>query len=414
MTDFSDKTISLLIVETTIPPVSRANVRLYQLGIKLMKEKGFHVHMITPSKWPWSRYSTYMDRIIMNQYWGASALIYSRLRILVRTWHFVATILSVIYLSWHFKRRHNKRISVIHAWNPLAGIAAVVAGKLIGAKVFVDFTDFYSDIARTDMPLLADALKTVETHVLGAADRIFVVSEQMKRHLSKTFGTDIKKIHIVPDGVDVHAFNHYISGEDIRTQLGFTKDHTVLIYHGDIKHDDGMDILLDSLEKVHKKHKNVRLVILGGGGAYWQELRKRLDTPPLRDIVRYIGWVPYDLVSKYIAASDIGMMPMRATLNHNLYLSFKLFEYWAMAKPVIVTKLGAISTIFEDGKTGYQVKSNTPQGFASAMERAFRQKRRLPQLGRNGRSLVARTFNWDSIMKGEVVVYKEVFSPQKK
>src|SRR3989344_2708217 len=145
MISLSNKTIVLLVVETTIPPVSRANVRLYQLGIKLMKQQGFHVHMITPSSWPWTRKSAGLDQIIMNQYWGCSALIYSRIRVFVRAWHFIATILSILYLSWYFKKHHNNTIQVVHAWNPLAGIASTIGGKLIGAKIFVDFTDFYSD-----------------------------------------------------------------------------------------------------------------------------------------------------------------------------------------------------------------------------------------------------------------------------
>ena len=37
----------------------------------------------------------------------------------------------------------------------------------------------------------------------------------------------------------------------------------------------------------------------------------------------------------YLAAADVGAMPMRATLNHNCYLSFKLFEYWGLESQLL-------------------------------------------------------------------------------
>lgn len=407
--DFKNKNIALFVVETTIPPVSRANLRLYHLAVKLMKEKKFHVHMITPSQMPWTRKTTFLDKIIINQYWGFGNLIYSKIRIPIRAWHFVASVCSIIYLNWYFGRKHKKSIDVIHAWNPLAGLTAVISAKIIKSKSFVDFTDFYSDIAHTDLPLLSKILLKIEVYVLKNATQIFVVSEEMKNYLVSKLKLNKNKICIVEDGVDIKAFDYHTSGSDIRTQLGLTEKNPTLIFHGDIKYDDGLDILLDALSIALKKRPDIKLLVLGGGGAYFNKLKNTFKSLPLKHNVIYLGWIPYDLVSKYIGAADIGIMPIRSTLNHNLYLSFKLFEYWAMSKPVIVTKLKAISSIFKNGKTGIIIPNENPQKLAEAILNLTKNKRRAKKMGDNGRKLVEEKFNWEKIFTKEVDVYKKYF-----
>lgn len=404
---FKNKTIALFIVETTIPPVSRANLRLFHIAVRLMQQKGFHVHMISPSFMPWTRKTVNVDKIIINQYWGFGYLIYGKTRVFSRAWHLIATVLSVLYLQWYFYRNHKKKISVIHAWNPLAGFAAVIGGKLIGSKVFIDFTDFYSDIATTDLPFFSKVLLYIERYILQNASKIFVVSTQMKNYLRKSFRIPPKKIHIVPDGVDTKAFDYHTKGSDIRMQFGLTEKNPTLIFHGDIKYGDGMDILLDALEIALAQNPKIRLLILGGGGVYFQKLKKRIEKPPLNKAILFLGWVPYELVSKYIGASDIGVMPMRATLNHNLYVSFKLFEYWAMAKPVIVTKLSAIGDIVKNKKNGLIVPTEDPKALANAILFLSKNSKLVGQMGKSGRKLVEDEYNWDILLKKEIAVYKK-------
>lgn len=408
--NLTNKKIVLLLVETTIPPVSRANLRLYHLGLNLMKEKKFHVHMITPSMMPWTRRTVILDKIIMNQYWGFNTYLYANIRTVVRSWHFIASILSIIYLSWYFQKVHNKKISVIHAWNPLAGFAAIISGKILHTPVFIDFTDFYSDIAVKDMPLFATALQRIERYVLQNAQRVFVVSNKMREFLSRRLQVGSHKIFIVPDGVDLHNFDYHTKGTNIREELGLKENNFTLIFHGDIKYDDGVDILFEALRMVSKKYPDIRLLILGGGGSYFNNVKKQLKRKPLKEIVIYLGWVDHKLVSSYIGASDVGVMPMRSSLNHNLYLSFKLFEYWAMKKPVIVTKLDAITEIVTDKKSGLIIADKNPKQLANAIEYMITHKAESARMGENGRKIVETKFNWEKLMRLEVAEYKKTLT----
>lgn len=398
-----------IIVETTIPPVSRANLRMYWLAKALIVERKAMVNMIAPSRDLASRRSYFVEWIWMNQFPGFARRLYSSfLRIPVRIWHFMASIISIVILEIWYRRSFGRGFAVIHAWNPLAGLAAVIAGKLIAKPVFVDFTDFYSDIARTDMPLFSKPLVWLENFVLNQAANIFVVSRQLKEHLISSRDLPPAKIHIVPDGTDSRTFRPDADPSGVREKLGVAPDAPLLVFHGDIKNDDGVDVLCRVVKRIAEKRPDVRLLILGGGGPYFNEvIRPLVRELGITENVVTPGWIPHQEVPNYLCACDVGAMTMRATLNHDHYLSFKLFEYWGCGKPVVSTRLSAIGEIVRDGVNGLVADSEDVEGFARAFLELIENPERAAAMGRAGRELVEREFDWREIMKRECALYSE-------
>ena len=415
--DLGDHPKVAILVETTIPPVSRANLRMYWLAKALIASRKASVNMIRrrsmrlaltrPSRDLASRRSYFIEWIWMNQFPGFGRLLYSSLRLPVRVWHFAASILSIVLLEIMYRRNGNRAFCAVHAWNPLAGLAAIIAGKLIGRPVFVDFTDFYSDIARTDMPLLSKPLVWLENFVLSRARRVFVVSDVMRDHLVAAKGLPPDKVIVVPDGTDAQTFRPGLDGQAVRRKLGIAPQAPVLIFHGDIKHDDGVDVLLRALALVVKARPDARLLVLGGGGPYFEQtVRPLIAELGLSDHVLTPGWIPHQEVPAYLNACDIGAMTLRATLNHDNYLSFKLFEYWACGLPVVVTRLKAIGRIVRHGENGLVADSEDAKPATPRPSCALIEDRALAKaLGQSGRELVEREYDWRTIMKRETAEY---------
>lgn len=397
-----------IIVETTIPPVSRANLRMYWLAREIIAQKKALVNMIAPSRDLPTRRSYFIEWIWMNQFPGFGKALYGAFRLPVRLWHFLASIISIVVLEMWYRRAGARGFCAVHAWNPLAGMAAVVAGVIIRRPVFLDFTDFYSDIARTDMPLLSKPLVWLENLVLSRARRVFVVSDVMREHLVTNKGLPPDKVIVVPDGTDAETFRPGLDGAAVRRKLGLSEDIPLIIFHGDIKHDDGVDVLLHVLAKVAKVRPDVRLLVLGGGGPYFETVIKPLiDELGLAGNIVSPGWIPHQEVPAYLNACDIGAMTLRATLNHDNYLSFKLFEYWGCGLPVVVTKLKAIGRIVKDGENGLVCPSEDVDAYTHAFLRLIEDRELARRLGAAGRELVEREFDWRQIMKKEVAHYTE-------
>lgn len=387
-----------LIVETNFPPFNRGNLRLYRLA-KVLVNKGYDVYFINPSKLFWRRQSLEYEGIKVRQYFGLEKFLYSKFRSIIRGYHLAASIVLVVYLNC------KKRFDILHAWNPLAGLAAVLAGKIINRPVFLDFTDFYSNIAKTDSnKLVAYLLKKIEFFILRNAAKIIVVSEIMKDRLALE-GIDKDKIEIVEDGADTQFFHPNIDTYDIKKKLGLLHNEPIIVHHGDIKQPDGVDILFKAFKHVLAEITQAKLLILGGGGEYFNSIKKLGIELGINHSIIYTGWVDRLEVPQCLAAANVGAMPMRPTLNHQCYLSFKLFEYWAAGKPIVTTKLKAISQIVKNGDNGLVVESENIEELAKALIYLLKNPEAAQALGREGRKLVVARFNWDLLMEKEAQLY---------
>jgi glycosyltransferase involved in cell wall biosynthesis len=388
-----------LVVETSFPPVSRANLRLYRLGLALAG-KGYEAYMVSPSFYPHSRVQGFGSDIHVVQHIGFGAFIYSsfiRLPVV-----FMHLIMSIIVLVGLHKREH---LQVIHAWHPLAGLAAVLAGKLTGVRVFLDWTDFYSDIVRHESRLLTPVAQVIEHFILGNCDRIFTVSNEMKKALVG-IGASSDRIFVIPDGVDPTMFNPEIDSSAIRRKYRLN-DSATIIFHGDVKPIDGVDVLINAFALVLKRLPSAKLLIVGGGRKYFREVVQLAKKLGVDGSIIFTGWVPHRTVPGYIALADVGVMPLRSTLETNCYLSFKLFEYWAMGKPVVVSRVKAISKIVKDGVNGVLVEPGDVKDLAEALLCTLSDSGKAKLMGENGRRMVVGLYNWDSLMELEAKHYSE-------
>lgn len=389
-----------ILVETVFPPVSRANLRMYRLGLTLAA-RGHHVYVLAPNLSPHVQRTVHRN-ILAIRYPGLAAFLYRRfLRLFVRVFHIVV---STVYLQ---RLNRKIRLDAVHAWNPIAGLASVIGGKISGCKVFTDLTDFYSDIARFESILLVPIFRFMERTILMHSDAVFTVSEEMQEACSNIYPAG-DKIRIVPDGVDTRMFDPEADGKRVRRKYGLGES-PVVIFHGDVKPSDGVDVLVRAFPSVLRRIPDVKLLVVGGEGEFLERIKNLVNKLRIESSVVFTGWVPHTEVPEYIAASNVGVMPLLSTLLTNCYLSFKLFEYWASEKPVIVSKVQAISKIAPDRICSLQVAPEDVEALSDAIVEVLRDKDLAALLGRNGRKAVEERFDWDILMNHEVNLCERFF-----
>lgn len=389
-----------LVVEAPFPPVSRANLRLHRLGLALAN-RGYRTHMVSPSFYPHSRERGSHSKIHVVQHVGLAAFLYSSfIRIFATLFNAITSVIALVGLH------KSTNLHVMHAWHPMAGLAVVLAGRLTRTRVFLDWTDFYSDIVRYESKWLTPIAQRIERFILSNSDRVFTVSEEMKKALVEV-GALSNKIYVVPDGVDCEVFNPKVDGSAIRRKyvLG---DSPTIIFHGDVKPIDGVDVLVKAFALVVKRLPNAKLLIVGGGREYFRKVVRLTEKLGVNSSVIFTGWVQHEKVPEHIAAADVGVMPLRSTLETNCYLSFKLFEYWAMGKPVVASRVKAISKIIKNDVNGVLVEPEDVESLAEALVVVLSDRNKAGFMSENGRRLVEEKYNWNTLMEEEARLYKEL------
>jgi glycosyltransferase involved in cell wall biosynthesis len=149
---------------------------------------------------------------------------------------------------------------------------------------------------------------------------------------------------VIGAGIDLDKFNPHLDGSQIRRQYGIKDDDCILFFMGFLYHFAGLKEL--ALELAKNKYENLKLLIVGDGDAY-SDIQKIVENHDLNDKVLLVGKKPYNEIPKYLAASDVCVLP--AYPDEEIMqdiVPIKIYEYMAMGKPVITTMLPGIMKEF--------------------------------------------------------------------
>ncbi len=165
-----------------------------------------------------------------------------------------------------------------------------------------------------------------------------VTTEKLKDHLMG-LGAELKRIDIVSNGIDFTQFNENIHGEEIRKKYGIKEDQIVIFFMGWIYHFSGLKELAIALADEKARYEKCVLFIVGEGDAY-EDLIEIKKMHQLGTRLVPTGKQPYSLIPRFIAAADICILPAypEEKIMQDI-VPIKIFEYMAVGKPVIVTRL---------------------------------------------------------------------------
>ncbi|HEU4671544.1 MAG TPA: glycosyltransferase [Candidatus Limnocylindrales bacterium] len=195
----------------------------------------------------------------------------------------------------------------------------------------------------------------------------------------------------------------------LRDAAGIPAGAPIVLYHGGLSRDRGVEQLLDAL--LVPGLETVHVVLLGAG-----ELRERMARAATderrRGRVHLLDPVPPAELSAWIASADLGALPIQpTTLNHRLSTPNKLFECLAAGVPVVASDFPEIRAIVGEGETalGALCDPTRPEAIATAI-------RSLLDLGPDGlcelraRCLLAahERWNWQAESRALTALYADL------
>ena len=97
------------------------------------------------------------------------------------------------------------------------------------------------------------------------------------------------------------------------------------------------------------------------------------------------------VVLPYIDASQSGIVPIA----------------YAFKKPVVVTNVGSIPEVVDDGKTGFIVPPRDSKALADAIIKLLKNDKLRKEMGEHAYKKMKEELSWDKIAKKTIEVYKE-------
>jgi glycosyltransferase involved in cell wall biosynthesis len=124
----------------------------------------------------------------------------------------------------------------------------------------------------------------------------------------------------------------------------------------------------------------------------WENLARELK---LDGCVRFVGRVSWDEVPSYIAGFDLGYIGnSRMEIGKMYHSPLKLYEYMAMAVPVISSDCADARDMIQPGRNGYIFRSVDEDDLKHAFIQAIRDRPRWREMGLAARQRVLERASW--------------------
>ena len=212
----------------------------------------------------------------------------------------------------------------------------------------------------------------------------------INRKLSETaieLGADPHKMDIVDAGINLKQFNYkQNNGFKLRRYFRIKNDDIVLFFMGFLYNFAGLKELAVELGKNKSKYPNIKMLIVGDGDSFeaLKLIQKKYD---MEEQLILTGRQKYKLMPDFIGASDICILPAyKDEIIMQDIVPIKIYEYMAMKKPVIATRLPGL--VSEFGEKNGLVYINNPEEVLEVVHERFKNKKDLEEVGNQGYNFV--------------------------
>ena len=248
--------------------------------------------------------------------------------------------------------------------------------------------------SRRDMGILRTGKHHAAYRLMARApDRVFAVSEQVRRHCIDVDGIKPSRVQTIYNGLDLADWSSTSSAAKLEGEV-------LVATVGNIRRVKGHDVFIRAAASVAAQFPNVTFSIAGDvlEPDYFAELQVLVRDLNLPDRFRFAGGVK-DL-REHLATADVFVLPSRSEGFSNA-----IVEAMAASLPVVATNVGGNAEAVQDGVSGVIVPPEDSGALAAAIVHLLSNPAKARQMGAEGKRLVAEKFTTEAMMTQIINVY---------
>jgi glycosyltransferase involved in cell wall biosynthesis len=311
----------------------------------------------------------------------------------------VLATIKLIQASWKIP------VDIVHIGkpHPMNGIAGLVKGWQKN-QVYVDCDDDEESSGVFKFPIQRKIVSWFEKEIPLRADFITTNTHYTKNRL-QNLGINPNRIIFLSSGVDMDRFHPPDPStiQNLRIKNDITSNK-IVSYIGSLSlASHPINLLLEAFEQVLREEPKTKLMIVGGGDAYYY-LQDQVNKIGISRSVIFTGHVPANEVVNYYYLSDMVIDPVFENRVARGRQPLKLFECWACGVPYISADVGDRSKILGDPPAGLL----TEPGDAISLSKSIISLLNHPEIADKIRALGfkrVQNYTWAKIALGLQIEY---------
>ena len=203
---------------------------------------------------------------------------------------------------------------------------------------------------------------------------------------------------VIPNGIDLERFN--LAVPKIKK---FLDGKINILFVGRIEERKGLVYLIKAYKSLKKKHKNIRLIIVGEGNLK-KECQNLVKEKKIRDAF-FEGKVEGDRIPAYFATCDIFAAPA----IYGESFGIVLLEAMASGKPVVGFAIPAYKEVLKGKGREFLVKPEDWRALARKIEILIEDEEKRKEMGEWGQKEV-KSYSWDIVTEKVLDFYQKLLT----
>jgi glycosyltransferase involved in cell wall biosynthesis len=236
----------------------------------------------------------------------------------------------------------------------------------------------------------------IERLNLQIADLVVVVSEASRAELVAR-GVNAHKILVNPNGVDADRYSPDVAACKVRSALGWD-GKTVIGFIGTFGRWHGAEVLVEAFARLCTQRlgdDSLRLLLIGDGPT--RPLCEQLAHEwGVADRVWFPGLVAQLEGPQWLAACDVLVAPHVPNGDGSAFFGSptKVFEYMAMQRPIVASRLGQLDELLRHAQTAWLVAPGDVVALADGLDAVLRDPAMGECMARHARQEVLEKYTW--------------------
>ena len=171
-----------------------------------------------------------------------------------------------------------------------------------------------------------------EAWLLRKATIVSTITEAMRQHIAGK-GVPAENVWLFPNWSDISSVRPLPRDNSFRKRFGFTDNHTVFMYAGNMGEKQGLELVLRAASHFQGM-PDIQFVMVGNGAA--RERLELLANEKNLNNVHFLPVQPVELLSELLASADVHMIIQKPQVA-DFVMPSKLTNILAAGRPVIAT-----------------------------------------------------------------------------
>lgn len=216
---------------------------------------------------------------------------------------------------------------ILVTYHALTGFLAVLYSRLKKKRVLLVYADDLAELYGNTSKIAWFVTKFFSTPLVALmSDAVVVTAERLKADIKRYS----RNVTLIPNGVNLEEFR----------VMDVARSGFCVGFVGGFGPWVDFSIILRAAEELHE----IEFLLVGGG----KQLTQIKERAKALQNVRVTGPMPHNEIPALINTMDVCLIPFTVDRVTNRVSPVKLFEYWALKKPVISTPIYELKRIAGD------------------------------------------------------------------